>query len=159
MEIRTWMSIIAELNRHPLGTRVRVASHLVEHPFDAGMRTTVSFPVGQRADYRRVVSENWALHVQDFGDHLEAYLHARALPVPKSSDGTAHPFSGAVALCALIGMGMGRTKGSAFAGALLGGLLGAALENFSSATSERPAGLATKEGTGMPPALIKGRIS
>ncbi|WP_404364483.1 hypothetical protein ACIHQR_30285 [Corallococcus coralloides] len=148
MEIRSWASIIKELERHPLGTRIRIESHLVEHPLDSYMRPTVSFPVGQRTDYRREVSAQRAIHVQDFGGHFEAYLHARALPALTSAHGGEYPFSGAVALCALIGMAMGRTKASSFAGALVGALLGAALENSLSATSEPPTGVATKETPG-----------
>jgi hypothetical protein len=159
MMVRTWKSLATALVPHPLGTRVRVARHLVEHPLDAGMQRSLAFPAGQRADYSLALDASRVLHVQDFGEHLEGYLHTRVPLVLNRQDATVDPVSGGMALGSILSMSMSRNKGAVFAGAILGALLGAALVNSKQGLSETVGGAGTKEGTGMSPALSEGTES
>lgn len=120
-----WLGVAAVLRQHPLGSIVRLPPARVEHPRDAGMALAIGVPIGQRADYRLDVGGGHDLVVSEFAHGFEARLEVHlALPeferALKETPGSS--VVGMIAAGALVGLALGKTKESAFAGAAIGGL-------------------------------------
>ena len=115
--ILTWNEVAARLAAEPAGTLLRVVRHRAENPRDAGLVQALAAPVGQRADYRL-----GRLFVQDFGSYYDAFLAPRpcgmnfhsAAAVPAES-----ALPPALALGALLGLALSRTREGTLLGALL----------------------------------------
>jgi hypothetical protein len=90
------------------------------------MTASIGLPIGQVANYRKTLRDNTPFRVNDFGTHYEAHLEAvhctldLARYVP--GEGPAAHVSGAVALGALLGSAVGKSKNAVLAGAAIGGL-------------------------------------
>lgn len=126
--IYTWQAIATQLAAHPWGTTLRIEKHRVQHPRDAGMKPSTGLPVGQRQDWRVSYPVCGGLHVRDFGDHYSAHLDR----VNPNCDPIGHVVSdtpqiaGGLALGALLGLALGKSKEAALVGAMFGGLIGLA---------------------------------
>ena len=122
----TWNQIAISLRGSAPGAIMRVEKHQVPHPRDAGMTMSLGLPLGQTTDFRMPFPNCGGLHVRDFGTHYEAHLDQRnphCDPVGHAVVDTP-AVAGAVALGALAGIALGRSKESLFVGAAIGGVLG-----------------------------------
>jgi len=115
--ILRWTEVAARLADEPAGTLLRVVRHRAENPRDAGLEHALAAPVGQRADYRL-----GRLFVQDFGSYYDAFLAPRPRGMNIHSAAAA-PAEGALppglALGALLGLALSRTREGALFGALV----------------------------------------
>ena len=124
----TWSGIASYLAGQPQSAILRVEKHQVQHPRDAGMRPSVGLTVGQSTDWRYKYPSCSGLHVRDFGTFYSAHLD-RANP---ECDLLGHIVSdtpqiaGGLALGALLGLALGKSKEAALVGAMFGGLIGLA---------------------------------
>jgi hypothetical protein len=135
---RTWAQVAAQLKDRPRGTLLRVEKHMVQHPRDGGLRLSVGLPVGQQADWRATYPDCGGLHVRDFGSHYVAHLdrvNPTCDPVGHVVQDTPH-LAGGIAVGALVGLLLSRSKEGLVAGAALGGLLGLAA-SVEAATARR----------------------
>jgi hypothetical protein len=112
--ILRWTEVAARLAAEPAGTLLRVVRHRAENPRDAGLVQALAAPVGQRADYRLGM-----LFVQDFGSYYDAFLAPRPRGMNIHSATAEDALPPGLALGALLGLALSRTR----EGALLGGLI------------------------------------
>jgi hypothetical protein len=113
-----WTAVRSQLELLPAGTVRRYRKQLISHPRDAGAALSLGWPVGQVADYRFAPeSDCRGMHVQDIGDHWAAHLDR------------VHPD------CSLLEHARQDAPQALFVGgALLGGLVAAAISNKRDAT-------------------------
>lgn len=133
MYYRTWDEVIAELanERFSWRHRLRVEKGVLPHPLRAGMSVSVGLPEGQNADYRRVLANGTGFHVKDFGGYYEAHLdevHPHVDFAEHLRQDAPHIYvRGAAAMGAAVGGMLSKSWQGALAGALLAGIIGAAL--------------------------------
>jgi hypothetical protein len=113
-----WAVVRSQLELLPAGTVCRYRKTIIGHPRDAGAVLSLGWPVGQVADYRFAPeSDCRGMHVQDVGDYWAAHLDR------------VHPD------CSLLEHARQDAPQSLFVGgALLGGLVAAAISNRREAT-------------------------
>lgn len=70
----TWKGVIAALRKKKPGSVARIPISQIAHPLDAKMVPTAAAPVGQRADFKRVLDAESLIHVQEFDRHYEAQI-------------------------------------------------------------------------------------
>ena len=127
--ISSWGDVIIILSRQPTGCIVRVPKGPLPHPRVFGMESSLGFPAGQTADYRKRLEGGTGFHVRDFGTHYEAHIDAVHPSVDflehlrKDAPGTF--VSGGAALGALLGTALGRSQNAALVGAAIGAVVGA----------------------------------
>lgn len=130
-----WSQVLSALRPHPTGTVVRLPKHWLPHPADAGARRSVGLPLGQTADFRWKLGDCAGLHVRDFGGHYEAHIDsvdpACGLVEHLRRDAPQIYVGGAVAVGALAGVLLGKSKEAAIVGAGLGALVGAVTQRRS----------------------------
>ena len=116
--VNLWSNVRAQLERFPSGTVLRYLKATLPHPRDAGAAVSLGWPVGQLADFRFAPeSDCRGMHVQDVETHWAVHLDR------------VHPD------CSLIEHARQDAPQSLFVGgALLGGIVGAALSNKRDAT-------------------------
>ena len=120
-----WADVAAFLRGHEVGAFVRLPAWGVEHPRDAGMLPAITLPVGQRGEYRLDVGDGHDLVVSDFIQCYDAHLECRPALADferllRDAPGTS--VVGLIAVGALVGLALGRSKESALAGAAIGGI-------------------------------------
>lgn len=133
----SWREVAEALKTQALGTKFQVKPSLVRHPLDDGMRHGMGFPTGQRADYKMEIDDNHRLVVLDFGTHYLVHLEqvvTRPMFESALQETPGTTVAGMVAVGALIGLALGRSKEGAIAGAAIGGL--AALAGVAVANAE-----------------------
>lgn len=165
----TWNSVIvrliSEIAEAP-GAVVRVAIPDIEHPILAGMEPTPLENVGQRMDYRKLLTSRIGCHVREFCDCYDVWLYAlpqSVLPVlvdpPQLQVSARQSAASSVVdfpreapaavvmastlLGGLLGALAGGAKGAA-AGALVGGGAGLAAVAVSNAASSPETALAAQ---------------
>lgn len=108
-----WSTVRMRLEQFPSGTVLRYVKASLPHPRDAGAVVSVGWPVGQLADFRFAPeSDCRGMHVQDVGSHWAVHLDR------------VHPD------CSLIEHARQDAPQALFVGgALLGGLVAAAISN------------------------------
>lgn len=113
-----WAVVRSRLELLPVGTVRRYRKALLSHPRDAGAVLSLGWPVGQVADYRFAPeSDCRGMHVQDVGSHWAVHLDR------------VHPD------CSLLEHARQDAPQALFVGgALLGGLVAAAISNKREAT-------------------------
>lgn len=145
MTIATWTDVVRILRAQPAGSTVRVRKGCLPHPSTFGMGVSLGLPVGQTADYRKVLRGGAGFHVLDFVTHYEAHVDAVHPDVDFVShlreDAPGKFVGGMAAVGALIGTAIGRSHKSALLGSAIGALAGA-LVVTPSATSRPPRGKA-----------------
>lgn len=113
MSNHLWTLVRSQLELLQSGTVHRYSKSSLPHPRDAGAVLSLGWPVGQLADYRFAPeSDCRGMHVQDLGDHWAVHLDR------------VHPD------CSLLEHARQDAPQSLFVGgALLGGLVAAAISN------------------------------
>jgi len=124
----TWIEVCASFCQSK-ADKVQIPTHQVQHPKDAGMTMALDVPIGQRSTYRMVLAPDTDLVVRDFITYYEVSLDVRptAAGIEKAlteTPGTS--VAGMVAVGAILGLLLGRSKNSALTGAAVGGLAGLA---------------------------------
>ena len=131
-----WCVVRSQLELLPAGTVRRYRKALISHPRDAGAVLSLGWPVGQLADYRFAPEPDCrGMHVQDVGDHWAARLdrvhpdcnlleHAR-------QDAPQALFVGGALLGGLVAAAISSKREATLAGAGLGLLLAAIVHGSS----------------------------
>lgn len=132
----TWDYVVERLRALAPGQALTVECWKTRHPLDAGMTQTTGVPVGQRSDFRLVLSDQQLLHVRDFVDYYVVFLVNVAPRRPQAQPdlGPGGIVLGATALGALFGAALGGKNG-ALGGAIVGGMAGLAAVGVNSAAS------------------------
>ena len=123
----TWATVVQVLEAHPPLSILQVSKHGTPHPRTFQMSPSLGLPVGQTADYRRVLPCGRGFHVRDFGTHYEAHIDEVHPAVDliehlrRDSPGTF--VAGGAGVGAALGALLGRSKEATLAGALLGALI------------------------------------
>jgi len=125
-----WAAVRSQLERAPTGTILRYLKSSLPHPRDAGAVLSLGWPVGQIADYRFAPeSDCRGFHVQDLGTHWAAHIdHVHpdcSLLEHARQDAPQSLFVGGAILGGIIGAALGNKRDSAVAGAGIGLLLAA----------------------------------
>lgn len=129
----TWANVVQTLEAHPPLTIMQVGKRGTPHPRTFLMTPSIGLPVGQSADYRRVLPCGRGFHVRDFGTHYEAHIDEVHPAVDllehlrRDSPGTF--VAGGAGVGAALGALLGRSKEATLAGALLGALLASVAAN------------------------------
>src|SRR3954470_8912617 len=118
----SWKAVRETLQREPAGTLLRVSKVKLPHPLDSGAEVTVSLPVGQSTDYRWQYSNGMRMYVRELQSHYEVRCEKLAAPalgkVPSPGTGSdpVATAAGYVALGALLGGLLGRSRASTLVG-------------------------------------------
>lgn len=129
---RVWNGVRRGLEEAGPHVTARVPKTSFPHPRDAGARPTVSWPVGQIADYAIESASNAPpLIIREFDDHFEAAIDgiavgARAVAGAESS--TTAMYLGGALLGGAIGTSVTNKREGMFVGAALGVLFAALVD-------------------------------
>lgn len=135
-----WSSVRRQILAMPIGTVAQYAKAVAPHPRDAGARLSLGWPAGQLADYRfdpehdcsgmhvHEFATHWAVHIDRVHPSCSLIEHAR-------QDKPESLYWGGAVLGGLVGAALGGKRDSALAGAALGLLAAAVIHGGSNTPS------------------------
>jgi len=131
--LAAWGKVRCLFDCAPSPCTIRIPRGNIPHPRDAGARPTVTWPVGQVADYSLTITAGEApLIIREFIEYWEVSLATAAVPAKEPAVGSQHDatpalVAGAAIVGGIIGASLSNKKGAALLGAGIGALVAVTL--------------------------------